>query len=215
MRSRVLFTGFEPFAGDTINPALEAVKVLNGRSWEDVEFVAEAIPTSFARASVALRAAIEKHHPDIVICVGQAGGRAQVTPERVAINVEDARIPDNDGNQPIDKPVVAGGPVAYWSTLPIKRLVQSLLEAGIPASVSNSAGTYVCNHLFYSLMHELATRYPETRGGFIHIPFLPEQATHRNAPSMSLDVIVKGLERCGLMSVREQEDVRVSGGSES
>lgn len=215
MRIRVLFTGFEPFDGDTINPALEAVKVLDGRSWEDVEFVGEAIPTSFARASIALRAAIEKHHPNIVICVGQAGGRAQITPERVAINVDDARISDNDGHQPIDELVIDEGPAAYWSTLPIKRLVQSLLEAGIPASVSNSAGTYVCNHLFYSLMHELATRYVDTRGGFVHIPFLPEQATHENSPSMSLDVIVKGLEQCGLMSAREQEDVRVSGGSES
>lgn len=214
-RTRVLFTGFEPFDGDTINPSLEAVKILDDRRWDDVEFVAEAIPTAFSQSLTVLKLALETHRPDVVICVGQAGGRVQITPERVAINVNDARISDNDGYQPIDEPVVQGGPAAYWSTLPIKKLVQSLVQAGIPAAVSNSAGTYVCNHLFYSLMHELATYSPNTRGGFIHIPFLPEQAIHRNAPSMSIDLIVRGLELCGLTSAREQEDVRLSGGVES
>lgn len=214
MPKRVLFTGFQPFDGDAVNPALEAVRLLNGRKWDDVEFVGLELPTVFGESVEALCEGMAKHSPDVVICVGQAGGRAQMTPERVAINVDDARIPDNAGNQPIDVPVVKDGPAAYWSTLPIKKMVQEMKAAGIPAAVSNTAGTYVCNHLFYGLMHEIAHHKGGVRGGFIHIPFLPEQVTEKSAPSMSLDVIVRGLEVCGLVSARQTDDLQVTAGTE-
>ena len=214
MLKRVLFTGFQPFDGDTVNPALEAVRLLHGRQWDDVEFVGIEIPTVFGKAIDTLRAGITTFNPDVVICVGQAGGRAQITPERVAINVDDAPIGDNEGNQPIDEPVFPGGPAAYWSTLPIKKMTMDMNQAGIPASVSNTAGTFVCNHIFYGLMHELAQNRPGVRGGFIHIPYMPEQVTQRQAPSMSLDVIVRGLELCGLTSVRTALDIQVGAGTE-
>ncbi|WAH36420.1 pyroglutamyl-peptidase I [Alicyclobacillus dauci] len=219
METRVLVTGFEPFGGETVNPALEAVKKLEGRVFEDadgsIRIVAAAIPTVFGKSIHALEKAIESEKPDVVICVGQAGGRYHITPERVAINADDARIPDNAGNQPVDSPVVDGGPVAYWTQLPIKAMVKAIQEAGIPASVSNSAGTYVCNHIFYGLMHLLETKYPEVRGGFIHIPFLPEQVVNREAPCMSLDQIVHGLEISVQVAARQQTDIRMAAGKES
>lgn len=214
MPKRVLFTGFQPFDGDAVNPALEAVHLLNGRQWDDVEFIGMEVPTVFGKAIDAVCEGIAKVHPDVVICVGQAGGRAQITPERVAINVDDARIPDNEGNQPVDQPVVPNGPAAYWSTLPIKAMTEEMKGAGIPAAVSNTAGTFVCNHIFYGLMHELSNHHPKIRGGFIHIPFLPEQVTERFAPSMSLEVVVRGLELCGLVSARST-DIHTTGGTES
>ncbi len=142
-----------------------------------------------------LLAAISELDPEIVIAFGQAGGRPEITPERVAINVDDYRIADNAGEQPVDAPVVADGPVAYWSTLPIKAMVRAMLDAGVPAKVSNSAGTFVCNHLFYGLMHRLAAEGHVRRGGFIHVPYLPEQAARLGGqPSMALETIVRGLE---------------------
>jgi pyroglutamyl-peptidase len=218
--TRVLVTGFEPFGGDTVNPALEAVRHLAGRILKEdgaadvIAIAAESVPTVFVKAIEVLREAIVRHRPHVVICVGQAGGRSRITPERVAINVDDARIPDNEGNQPIDEPVVPDGPVAYWTKLPIKRIVAALREAGIPAAVSNSAGTFVCNHLFYGLMHLIATEFPGVRGGFIHIPFLPEQTVDRDAPSMALDDIVRGLEIAIRVAARAESDIRVSDGQE-
>ncbi|MCL6517111.1 pyroglutamyl-peptidase I [Alicyclobacillus sp.] len=195
MERRVLFTGFDPFGGETLNPAWESVRRLDGRTLPGGWTVAAVqVPTVFDRSITILREAIARLEPRVVICVGQAGGRAQITPERVAINVNDARIPDNEGQQPIDTPVVAGGPAAYFTRLPIKRIVAALREAGVPAAVSNSAGTYVCNHLFYGLMHLINTEFPGVRGGFIHIPYLPEQVAGKPEPSMGLDLIVRGLE---------------------
>jgi pyroglutamyl-peptidase len=210
----VLLTGFEPFDGEPVNPAIEAVKKLHGQVVAGCRVESRQIVTVFGKAIDNLKIAIEETSPDLVICVGQAGGRSAVTVERVAVNVNDARIPDNEGNQPIDDPIVADGPVAYWSTLPIKAIVKELTENGVPASVSHTAGTFVCNHIFYGLMHHLANSNPGVRGGFIHIPFLPEQiARNPGQPSMALETIVKGLELAVKATVRNSKDIVAVGGT--
>lgn len=216
MERRVLLTGFDPFGGERINPALEAVRKLEGRILEDigVRVVAQELPTVFGKSIEVLAQAIEREQPEVVICVGQAGGRTHITPERVGINVNDARIPDNEGQQPVDEPIVEGGPAAYFSTLPIKAIVQAMRDAGIPAMVSNTAGTFVCNHVFYGLMHLLHTRSAGVRGGFIHIPYLPEQVADRPEPSMALETIVRGIEIAIRVSATADADVRVTGGTE-
>ncbi|MGE6260774.1 pyroglutamyl-peptidase I [Heyndrickxia sporothermodurans] len=211
---KVLVTGFDPFGGEKVNPALEAIKLLKGKRTENYSIEICEIPTVFKRSIETLSKAIQSSHPDIVICIGQAGGRSSITVERVAINVDDARIPDNEGNQPIDIPVIAGGPVAYWSTLPIKAMVKNMQEKGIPASISQTAGTFVCNHIFYGLMNRIEqNKSSSIKGGFIHIPFLPEQTVHRPAsPSMSLDMIVSGLEIAIDVAVNYEEDIVIQGG---
>ena len=211
---RVLVTGFEPFGGEKTNAAWEAVRRLAGTKPEGAEVVVVQLPTVFGRSIDALREAIRETQPDIVICVGQAAGRKEITPERVAINIDDARIPDNDGASPIDKPIVPGGPAAYWSTLPIKVIVRDIRQAGIAAAVSNSAGTFVCNHLFYGLAHLIATEYPQKRGGFIHVPVTPEQLVEArlDLPGMTLDHIVRGLELAVAASVRVERDIEEEGG---
>lgn len=192
---KILLTGFEPFGGERINPAVEAMNRLKGRTLGQHVIVGLELPTVFGKSTDTLIAAMEEMGPDIVIGLGQAGGRAEITFERIAINMDDAAIPDNDGNQPLDWPIVAEGPTAYWSTLPVKAMTDQLRARGIPASVSNTAGTFVCNHLFYGLMHHIAVSGRPIRGGFIHVPYLPEQAVrHPGAPSMALDQIVLGLE---------------------
>lgn len=210
---KVLLTGFDPFGKDTINPALEVVKQLDGLVVDDIKFIALEVPTVFQKSIKVVQEGIEKHTPDVVICVGQAGGRKQITPERVAINIDDARIPDNEGNQPIDEPIVEGGPAAYWTTLPIKKMVQQMRRVGVPATVSNTAGTFVCNHLFYGMMHYLHEQAPHVRGGFIHIPFIPEQILDKSAPSMSLDLIVKGIKIAAITAVKVKEDICEVGGA--
>lgn len=213
MGKKVLMTGFDPFGGEKINPALEAVKQLNGKVFEGVEIVAQEVPTVFHESIKIVIDSIEQHKPDVIICVGQAGGRTQVTPERIAINIDDARIPDNKDNQPIDEPIYEDGPAAYWTTLPIKRIVHEMKKVGVPAAVSNSAGTFVCNHLFYGVMHYLEKNAPHIRGGFIHIPFIPEQTLGNNAPSLSLDVIVEGLKTAAVIAASGKEDIREVGGT--
>src|SRR4029079_8645784 len=152
------------------------------------------LPTSYARSAIALRGAIHEVRPDIVLCVGLAGGRPELCLERVAINVQDARIRDNDGKQPIDRPVVRDGPAAHFATLPIKACVAEMRKVGLPAAVSNTAGTFVCNHIFYATMDMAEQHRMAFRGGFLHIPYLPEQAVRAgSAPSMSLDDIVRGI----------------------
>jgi pyroglutamyl-peptidase len=213
---KVLVTGFEPFGGETVNPALEAVKRLAGQTVAGHEVVTAEIPTVFRRSIEAVKVAMREHEPSLVICVGQAGGRSAISVERVAINVDDARIADNEGNQPVDTPVVEDGPAAYFSTLPIKAIVKRLREAGIPAEVSQTAGTFVCNHLFYGVMHHLANGVGEgrtIRAGFIHIPYLPEQAArHPGQPSMALDTIVQALLLAIEVSLEQEKDIRESGG---
>jgi pyroglutamyl-peptidase len=213
MEKKVLFTGFEPFGGESINPSWEAVKQLNGEIIEDVLMVADVIPTVYRKSIVALENLIEQHKPDIVICVGQAGGRLQITPERVAINLDDARIKDNDGNQPIDERISANGPAAYWTGLPIKRIVENMKRNDIPASVSYTAGTFVCNHIFYGLMDYINRNSSNIRGGFIHIPFIPEQTIDKQAPSLSLDTIVKSLRIAAFTAAHYDSDVHAVGGT--
>ena len=192
---KVLLTAFEPFGGESINPALEAIQLIPDKIGEK-EIVRAIIPTAFESSIATVIAYIEKEQPDVVLSIGQAGGRSDITVERVAININDARIPDNEEKQPVDQPIVEDGPAAYFSNLPIKAMVQAIREVEIPASVSNTAGTFVCNHLMYGVLHYLKSHYPQARGGFIHVPFLPKQVAQRanTAPSMSLENIVKGIE---------------------
>jgi len=189
----LLITGFEPFGGETVNPALEAVREMARRSVKGVHIVTCEVPVVRFDSINAVVAAIESQHVDAVMTVGQAAGRMAITPERVAINLDDYRIMDNCGNQVIDEPVVRGGPSAYFSTLPIKAMVAAMQAGGVPAQVSNSAGTFVCNHLFYGVQHYLAERNSPVKHGFVHIPMLPEQVTDGAQPSLGLDLIVKGL----------------------
>ncbi|WP_419879131.1 pyroglutamyl-peptidase I [Brevibacillus centrosporus] len=209
----ILVTGFDPFGGESINPAWESVKRLTEHQSSDYKVEVRQIPTVFDKSLEHLYAAIEETRPVIVFCIGQAGGRTDLTVERVAINVNDARIPDNEGNQPIDTAVVEGGPVAYWSSLPIKAIVKRLRENGVPASISQTAGTFVCNHLFYGLMHRIATTNPSIRGGFIHIPYLPEQAARlAGQPSMAVETIVKGLRIAMEAALAHEADITMMGG---
>ncbi|GIO06700.1 pyrrolidone-carboxylate peptidase [Brevibacillus reuszeri] len=211
--TKVLVTGFDPFGGEPINPAWESVKELAKIESDQYKVEVRQIPTVFNKSIEHLYAAIEETKPDIVLCIGQAGGRGDLSIERVAINVNDARIADNEGNQPIDTPIVEHGPAAYWSTLPIKSMVHELQQQGIPASISQTAGTYVCNHVFYGLMHYVAENKAAIRGGFIHIPYLPEQAARQSGqPSMALETIVKGLRVAIEAVISHDQDMVVSGG---
>ena len=182
---RILVTGFEPFGGQSLNPSWEVARALHGLQLpglQGAQVVAVQLPCVFALALPALQQALMQHTPDIVLALGQAEGRCDLSVERIAINVMDARIPDNAGAQPIDVPVIAGGPASYFSTLPIKSLVAGLRAAGFPASVSQTAGTFVCNQVFYALQHTLAGQ--GVHSGFVHLPLLPEQAAHWPGPSL-------------------------------
>ncbi len=190
---KILITGFSPFGGSATNASLDAVRALPCNI-ADAEIVTVEIPTVFRKSIDCLRNAIKEHQPDVVICVGQSGSRSMITPERVAINLMDARIPDNEGNQPRGEPIAADGPDAYFSTLPIKDMVSAMQKAGIPSEVSNTAGTYVCNQLMYGLLHIIHTEHPEISGGFIHVPLTSVQAAlKKNAPGMAISDITKGL----------------------
>jgi pyroglutamyl-peptidase len=201
--SSVLVTGFDPFGGSSVNPSWQAIHALDGRVIAGRRVIGGEIPTIFGASLQKLEALLEQHRPELVICTGQAAGRGSLSLERVAINVNDARIPDNAGAKPIDTPVVADGPAAYFTTLPIKAMLQALLEAGVRAEVSQTAGTFVCNQTFYGLMHLLAKpRWQGVRGGLIHVPWLPEQGQ----PSMRVHEIVRGLEiaiECALATHRD------------
>ena len=179
---RILVTGFEPFGGQSRNPSWEVARALHGLQLQGAQVVAVQLPCVFAQALPALQQALMQHTPDIVLALGQAEGRCDLSVERIAINVMDARIPDNAGAQPIDVPVIAGGPASYFSTLPIKSLVAGLRASGFPASVSQTAGTFVCNQVFYALQHTLAGQ--GVHSGFVHLPLLPEQAAHWPGPSL-------------------------------
>jgi len=199
MTNKILLTGFDAFGGATLNPSWLAARALHGRQILGHTVVAAQLPTVFDASLGELNALLKKHQPALVICVGQAGGRSALSLERVAINVNDAPIADNAGAQPVDTAVKPGAPAAYFTSLPIKAMLADLQAQGVGAEVSQTAGTFVCNHVFYGLMHALATRreLKHTRGGFIHVPWLPEQGT----PNMALEEIVLGLRlavRCAL-----------------
>jgi pyroglutamyl-peptidase len=211
----ILLTGFEPFGGEHSNPSWEAVRRLDGKHLHDGSRIVTALlPCAFGAALDSLSAKIRLVAPQLVVCVGQAGGRADLTIERVAINVDDAPIPDNLGCRPIDARIVADGPVGYFSSLPLKAIVQALHAKGIPASVSQTAGTYVCNHVFYGLMHMASSRHAIQQAGFVHIPYLPEQAAaHPGAPSMSLSMMMDGLMVLLETSISVKHDSQISGGT--
>jgi pyroglutamyl-peptidase len=206
----VLVTGFEPFGGETVNPSQEIARNLHGTVIAGHAVVGALLPCVFGAAIRELNRELRAHRPVLVICVGQAGGRAAITPERVAINVDDACIADNAGAQPVDVPVVRGGPAAYFSTLPVKAIVAALRAEGVPAEVSQTAGTFVCNHVFYGLMHALK-KHRGVRGGFIHVPWLPEQA-RKDQPSLPLETMVNAIARAAEVALAVRRDVRAGGG---
>ena len=211
---KILVTGFDPFGGEKVNPALEAVKSLPSEiHGAEVHWVE--IPTVFYQSAEVLEAEINRYHPDAVLCIGQAGGRASLTPERVAINQDDARIPDNQGNQPIDTPIRLDGEAAYFSTLPIKAMVKSIKSEGLPAAVSNTAGTFVCNHLMYQALYLADKKFPHMRAGFMHIPYMTEQVINKpNTASMNLTDIVRGIEAAiGAIVDYKDKDIKLVGGT--
>ena len=205
----VLLTGFDAFDGAAVNPSWEAARSLHGRAIAGHRVVAAQLPTVFGTSLRELAALLHQHRPTLVVCLGLAGGRSAISLERIAINVDDARITDNAGAKPIDHAIVPAGPAAYFTSLPIKAMLQALRKAQIAAEVSQSAGTFVCNHVFYGLMHELATRraLKNTRGGFVHLPFVPGQGT----PSMPLAEMQRGLQiaiRCALRTHLRTTQIR-------
>lgn len=209
---KVLLTGFDPFGGESINPAYEAVALVPDMI-QTHEIIKLEIPTVFRKSIQVIEAAIIEHQPDIVLAIGQAGGRMAIAVERVGINVDDGRIADNEGNQPIDEVIEKDGANAYFSNLPIKKMVEAIKAQNIPAIVSNSAGTYVCNHVLYGIMHLINTKHKDIRGGFIHVPFLPQQVVNGNMASMSLDIITRGIEIAIETAVSNDTDEKLIGGS--
>ncbi|MDB6164071.1 MAG: pyrrolidone-carboxylate peptidase [Xanthomonadaceae bacterium] len=210
----ILLTGFEPFDGQAINPSWEAVRALDGETIHGRRVVSRMLPVEFDASLQRLRELITAMEPALVLCVGQAGGRSRLSIERVAINVIDARIPDNAGACPIDTPIVPGGPAAFFATLPIKAMQAAIEATGIPAEVSQTAGTYVCNSVFYGLMHALQQR-PGVRGGFIHIPYAPEQiALHPGTPSLSVEAVANALRIALDTALSVDVDHRIAGGAE-
>lgn len=210
---KILVSGFDPFGGEKINPAIESVKLLPDEI-KGAKIIKVEIPTVARKSLKKLEEVIEIEKPDVVLSVGQAGGRTDISVERVGINMDDFRIKDNEGNQPIDEKIAKDGPDAYLVTIPIKAMVQKMIENKIPASVSNTAGTFVCNHVCYGMAHLASTKYPNMRTGFVHIPFLPEQVVDkRNMPSMPLELIAKGLEYAIEAIVENKEDIKIEGGA--
>ena len=210
----ILLIGFAPFGGERVNPSWEAVRSLDGETIAGRRVVVQRLPTVLARAPRVLARAVARHDPALVLCVGQAGGRPAVSVERVALNLVDARIPDNAGAQPVDVPVVQGAPVAYLAPLPVKRVVAALRRAGIPAELSQTAGTFVCNAVFFELCHLLATTRPGVRGGFLHIPWLPRQAAGKpGAPSMSTETVALALRVVAAVALGARPDRRTSEGA--
>lgn len=193
----MLLTAFEPFAGDDINPSWEAAHPLQGWRCDTARVQVVKLPCVFGRAVQEIEAAIHLHRPDVIIGTGLAGGSLGLRLERVAINLDDASIPDNSGNQPRDQAISSDGPPAYFSTLPLRAIEAALLAEGIPAALSYSAGTFVCNHVFYAVMRHLERlgQLQQTPAGFIHLPYLPQQASDKQPtpPSMALDTMMRGL----------------------
>lgn len=211
---KILITGFDPFGGEKINPALEAVKNLPDLIAR-AEIIKLELPTVFDRSAQILYDAMKEFNPDVVLNIGQAGGRFDISLERVAINLDDARIPDNDGKQPLDETIRPDGSSAYFSTLPIKAIVENIKKSGIPASVSNTAGTFVCNHIMYQNLYFIDKEFPGAIGGFIHIPFLPDQVVAKaKQPSMSLADITKALELAieTIVAYKGKDDIKTVGG---
>ncbi|MBE6866525.1 MAG: pyroglutamyl-peptidase I [Ruminococcaceae bacterium] len=211
---KILVTGFDPFGGESVNPALELIKQLP-KEIEGCEIITQEVPTVFHKSIQVIKAAIDLHHPDAVLSIGQAGGRPDMTVERVGINCDDARIPDNEGNSPVDAKIFEDGDDAYLLTLPIKAMVKEIQAAGIPASVSNTAGTFVCNHVAYGVAYLARKYYPEMKTGFMHIPYLPYQAADkRGVASMSLESLKTGTIAAIKAIIANEKDIEMAFGSE-
>lgn len=212
---KILITGFEPFGGESINPSWEAVKLLPSEI-DGHEVITKMLPCVFVKAGEVLDGFIQQYKPDFVLCVGQAGGRANLTVEKVGINLMDGRIADNEGFQPVDEPIKADGETAYFSNLPVKAMVNAIRQAGIPASVSYTAGTYVCNYTLYVTMYLINRKYPDIKGGFMHIPFAPEQALTKPAstPTMPIETIARGIEAAARCILTGGGELKVSEGTE-
>ena len=190
---KLLVTGFDPFGNDIVNPAWEAVKLLPNKVGA-IDVVTAQIPTVFHESIACLLELAKKEKPDVILCVGQAGGRFDLTIERVGINIDDARIPDNKKNQPVDMPIYEDGENAYFVKLPIKNMMQKTRDAEIPCSISNTAGTFVCNHVLYALLYHIEKSNIAKVGGFVHVPYIPAQVTLKpGQPSMSTQTIIDGL----------------------
>jgi pyroglutamyl-peptidase len=210
----VLLTGFEPFAGESVNPSAEIARQLHGETVAGARVHASILPVTYANAPGSLAGALDSVQPDLVIALGQAGGRAALSLERVAINLADARIPDNAGAQPAGEAILHGAATAHFSNLPLKAMQARLETLGIPARLSLSAGSFVCNQVFFVLMHDIATRHPHRRGGFIHVPWLPEQATrHPGDASMALDTMVAGVRAALECALVTPHDLGRAGGA--
>lgn len=212
---KILLTGFDPFGEDSINPALEAVKLCQTDNL-DAEIIKLEVPTVFHKSIETVAKAMDEHQPDAVLCIGQAGGRFDLSMERVGINLDDASIKDNEGNQPIDETIFEDGENAYFSNLPIKAIVEEIKSIGLPASISNTAGTFVCNHLLYGVLYTIAKKYPNCRGGFMHVPFLPEQVVEmnrRNTAFMSMQEIARGINAALKAIIENRSDVKSVGGA--
>lgn len=211
---KVLITGFDPFGGEKVNPAYEAVKCLPEKIAE-ADVVKVEIPTVFVESGQKLKEAIAKENPDIVICVGQAGGRAAVSFERVAINLIEARIPDNKGNQPLGTKIHEDGETAYFSSLPLKAMVKHANDNGLPAYISYTAGTFVCNEIMYHLMYMIEKEFPAIKGGFIHVPFEPNQVIGKavDMPSMPVKTIAKTIELAIEAAVTHKNDIELNVGT--
>ncbi|MDP1901088.1 MAG: pyroglutamyl-peptidase I [Rubrivivax sp.] len=212
---KILLTGFDAFGGETLNPSWEVAQALHGERIGPATVQVLRLPCAFGLALEALQDALATQRPVLVLALGQAAGRGEFSIERVAVNLDDARIEDNAGAQPIDEPVVRGAPAAYFSTLPVKAMVEALRQAGLPASVSPSAGSYVCNHVFFGLMHALRRRRA-CRAGFMHLPLLPEQAVGSTPqPSLPLATQIQGVRLALATALATVVDLRVSGGTEA
>ena len=209
---KILITGFDPFGGEPVNPALEAVKLMKDEI-AGAKIIKLEIPTVFRKSVEKIHEMMKAEQPDVVLSIGQAGGRFGVTPERVAINVDDARIKDNEGNQPVDTPIFTDGEAAYFSNLPVKAMVEAIKNKGLPSTLSNSAGTFVCNHVMYGVLYYIHKEFPNVRGGFIHVPFITDQVvTKPNVASMALADITEALESAVEAIVKNQKDIHAIGG---
>ena len=207
-----MITGFDPFGGEPVNPALEAVKLMKDEI-AGAKIIKLEIPTVFRKSVEKIHEMMKAEQPDVVLSIGQAGGRFGVTPERVAINVDDARIKDNEGNQPVDTPIFTDGEAAYFSNLPVKAMVEAIKNKGLPSTLSNSAGTFVCNHVMYGVLYYIHKEFPNVRGGFIHVPFITDQVvTKPNVASMALADITEALESAVEAIIKNQKDIHAIGG---
>lgn len=203
---KILVTGFDPFGNEKINPAIETVRLLPDKI-NDCEIIKLEIPTIRHKSLKIIEEKIKEYNPDVVVSIGQAGGRSDITIERIGINCDDFSIADNEGNKPIDTPIYKDGPDAYFVSLPIKAMLKGILDEGIPASISNSAGTFVCNHVLYGTRYFCERNYPNIKSGFIHVPYIPSQCINKkNVPSMALDDIVKGLTAALKAIVEDKEN---------